>query len=1059
MRIPRSTGALTLASTLLVIVATAVAVLWYFPQWLGNEQGAGRWLMLAAIATVVVLLVASLVLFGDKQGRSVLAEMAADDGINASRPSSPPPWTPAQAARAYLREHYGWRWRGKVRLILVVGEADQVEAVAPGLAGEQWQETSGTLLLWVGSCTGMSPQALARQLKALHGRRPFDAIVWPVTLANRADPKAMSAGARHLRDLAHALRWQAPLYLWQVCGSDWSQAGREVTAVGCLLPAPLAVTDIACALGRLLEPLNQQGMAQLRLNSRHDFLYRLAGELRHAGVEQWCTTLAPLLPEFARGAPLRGLQFSLARHDAPLPEVRHLLQLDAGWAQVLEDKVRGRRVGWYAGRLASVGCVTLALALTAGAVVSFVINHSLIQQVAAGTQALTGLQGLVEVSRELSRLEQQRQQGTPWYEGFALGQASGLRQALWPRYEQLALPILRDAAMAQLESRLRAALALAPGGDTRPVYEALKAYLMMASPARVEPGFLAQAIAQTQTPPGIEAASWEIDGPMLWGFYAQQLPNHAHWAIEADASLIARTRQLLFTELERRQGEAALYTQVLIQAERFPALSVAQMAGSTVLFDSASSVPGAFTRQAWEGQVREAIEQTAQARRETVDWVLGEPSTATRDRVSAEAIQARLTARYFRDFGKAWRVALNAVNWRTVGTLPEAVEQLALASDASQSPLLALLDTLAYQAQADEQRLASLFGPLVALGGDAVSPSLVSYLSGLTAARLALQPVARASDPLAEAHVLAQSIFKGQATSLIQAQEQGNLIAASLGGQWYDLGQALFVQPLAQARHLVLQPSADGLNRQWQQSIVAQWDSAFGGRYPFAATDSDVSLPMLGQMIRADTGRLEHFLRTELDGVVRKQSGRWVLNPHGPQDLRVNPRFLQAINELSHLADVLYTDGGMGRAFDLRAKPVHDVVQTTLTLDGERLHYFNQKERWQRFQWPGRGDHLGTRLTWTSVHTGERLFADDSGPWALIRLLEKAQVTPLDDSGTQFRLVLTALDGLPLTWHLRTELGAGPLAALTLRGFTLPRQVFLAADEAVATLEDNGSTP
>ncbi|EIK96349.1 ImcF domain-containing protein [Pseudomonas sp. M47T1] len=48
----------------------------------------------------------------------------------------------------------------------------------------------------------------------------------------------------------------------------------------------------------------------------------------------------------------------------------------------------------------------------------------------------------------------------------------------------------------------------------------------------------------------------------------------------------------------------------------------------------------------------------------------------------------------------------------------------------------------------------------------------------------------------------------------------------------------------------------------------------------------------------------------------------------------------------------------------------------------------------------------------------------------------------LDDSDTRLRLVLTAPDGLPLTWHLRTELGAGPLALLTLRGFTLPKQIF-----------------
>lgn len=38
---------------------------------------------------------------------------------------------------------------------------------------------------------------------------------------------------------------------------------------------------------------------------------------------------------------------------------------------------------------------------------------------------------------------------------------------------------------------------------------------------------------------------------------------------------------------------------------------------------------------------------------------------------------------------------------------------------------------------------------------------------------------------------------------------------------------------------------------------------------------------------------------------------------------------------------------------------------------------------------------------------------------------------------------IKAPDGLMLSWHLRTEFGAGPMTLLELRGFKLPRQVFL----------------
>lgn len=129
-------------------------------------------------------------------------------------------------------------------------------------------------------------------------------------------------------------------------------------------------------------------------------------------------------------------------------------------------------------------------------------------------------------------------------------------------------------------------------------------------------------------------------------------------------------------------------------------------------------------------------------------------------------------------------------------------------------------------------------------------------------------------------------------------------------------------------------------------------------------------------------------------------------------------------------------------SFELQAKPVRSVVETTLILDGVTLEYFNQMESWKPFNWPGGTYRPGVSLSWTSLKGGARLFADHAGTWGLIRLLDQAQVRALDSSDTLFELVLTAPDKLPLTWHLRTELGNGPLALLQLRGFSLPLTIF-----------------
>lgn len=53
----------------------------------------------------------------------------------------------------------------------------------------------------------------------------------------------------------------------------------------------------------------------------------------------------------------------------------------------------------------------------------------------------------------------------------------------------------------------------------------------------------------------------------------------------------------------------------------------------------------------------------------------------------------------------------------------------------------------------------------------------------------------------------------------------------------------------------------------------------------------------------------------------------------------------------------------------------------------------------------------------------------------------------MDDDHSRYRLLLKAPDGLSLTWHLRTELDAVPLALLKLRGFKVPQQIFLSSND------------
>lgn len=66
---------------------------------------------------------------------------------------------------AFLRDRYGPFWRRKVRLLLVTGEPEEAEAIAPGLTGQHWLEGDHTVLIYGGRPSAEPDVALLTALK------------------------------------------------------------------------------------------------------------------------------------------------------------------------------------------------------------------------------------------------------------------------------------------------------------------------------------------------------------------------------------------------------------------------------------------------------------------------------------------------------------------------------------------------------------------------------------------------------------------------------------------------------------------------------------------------------------------------------------------------------------------------------------------------------------------------------------------------------------------------------------------------------------------------------
>ncbi|PIF23917.1 ImcF-related family protein [Candidatus Pantoea floridensis] len=1133
---PKTTEGRYLAVALIFFLLLAVMtfMVWKHPDIAGIEDGSQQqiyWLIasgcISGCALIVSVVLLAAVRSAGKQEFNALVDNTNGDDEKKKRENDKAPAHPAVAMcnriRGHLRARIGLYWRRKTRLLLITGDEAAIEQLVPGLQENQWLEGNRTVLIYGGSLTADPDKEKYTTLRKLRRGRPLDGIVRVMSQSFNLTPQISDNDLRGLEKISELLRYSTPVWLWQLCDSNWSQAKRTEQVVGASFPQCAKADDIGRQLRHLLPELREQGVSQIVENNSHDFLLRLGQHLKDGGIARWTQQLVPWLSASQQRVPLRGLMFSLLENkpadiseetaDARkyIPESqRHTLYLPVTWQGIVDDctRVRGRRVGMAWEQTLAWTLMAIIGLWGAGMLLSFAVNRLQIVSVAQQAHALVEhpsvsdyqLTALHTLRNDAGRLQHHIQEGAPWYQRFGLDHNQQLLDAMLPWYGVANNHLIRDPANAALTQKLSMLANSAPNSDLRtqlakPGYDQLKAWLMMARPDKADGAFYAQTMKSVQpTRMGISTGLWQSLTPDLWAFYITELPKQPQWKITPDAQLVSQSRQVLLQQIGRRNAESTLYQNMLKSVRRnFADVSLEDMTSGTdarQLFTTEEVVPGMFTRQAWEGGIQQAIEKAANSRRDEIDWVLSDSRKAVSSDLSPEALKARLTQRYFTDFAGCWLSFLNSLQLNPANNVADVTDQLTLMSDVRQSPLIALMNTIAWQGQTGQQSeglsdsiiksakdlvggkdkpvidqsasgpqgpLDETFGPLLQLlgknkGSNVMSAdtslSLQTYLTRITRVRLRLQQVASASDPQDMMQTLAQTVFQGKSVDLTDTQQYGSLISASLGEEWSGFGSTMFVQPLTQAWETVLQPSAASLNDKWSRSVVTNWHTAFDGRFPFASSKSDASLPMLAEFLRKDSGRIERFLSTELSGVLHKEGSQWVPDKVNSQGLSFNPAFLRAINQLSQLSDILFTDGSQGISFELQARPVPQVVETQLTIDGQKLHYFNQMADWQSFRWPGDTYKPGTMLTWTTVNAGARLFGDYSGTWGFIRWLDQGKRQQLDRS--QWMMSFTAQDGRTLQWVLRSQLGKGPLALLDLRGFSLPEQIFSVDSAATA---------
>lgn len=1127
----------------LVIAVAALVLAWFQGERLGVPDGTPRTLALIGIPVLlVVIVIIHLIAIstGAYAGAAKLFRLQTGEKEAASTTGQPLK-RDARLQRLFeeLRVSQGRRWRYRSPWLMVSGADTLVDQVAPGLKRAGVMPVGDAILVHAAP-DGIDASVWRRQIRKLRSKRPVDGVVY-VTYVDERDielPRALAA-------LSADIGWAAPVTLLHAVPA---QGDRPETfeAIGAFPRAAYKgeqpVLDLRDQLAAIERGTADAGVQQCTAPTRITYLAEISQYIG-TQLEYIVTGWQVLLASQWLRAPLAGVMFApvfkaTAAMPTPVPiaadasaTVTNIpievppqpAALLPAWRAIASRRRIGRRVGFYWPDALAIGVIVAAIAWCAWMTASFIGNQQLMReakaaartavdarpQTAAAWRAQLALQQLME------RLEYRQQHGAPWYLRAGLSRNDDILAGLWQPYRIAATRNLQAPVVQTIDELLKAADqaradSLQSQDTRRSTYNALKTYLMLGEPSLAEPAFLRRALVTLWARP-VEMPLGERDdtGRRLAGFYADHLKAHPEWRIATDDRIVTSTRNMLVTQMGLASADDTVYQRILDEVKnKYADASLETLlsgADARGMFAASQTVPGIYTRAAWDGMVAVAIDKASHERRISSDWVLSGPQASHRigntlaqgmtqtpaiddEKRAAEELKQRLTARYFGEYTAAWQRMLNSMQWQPASSLSGAIAQLSRLADAQTSPLIALMRSVQYQALAGRpsQALADTlvrkaqnligaddevgttvvnpldkaFGPLLVLMGDtgAASPgengkratpadialsgvSLSRYLTAVTTMRLKLQQIASSPDAQVMARSLAQAVFQGKLSEFSQARNDAALTAASLGTAWAGFGDTAFAQPLEAAWQTILQPAAASLNDAWRAGVAAPFNAAMSGRYPFFDTQADASFAELGRYVRPDTGLISRFVATQLAGVMKLEGDHWAPSELAPQALRFDPAFLSAVRQLSTVGAQLYPQADAGEKFDMMALPMPNVTRSELSVDGMQIVYFNQQERWTPLAWPGNGLNGHARLTWQTLDAGLRQAFDATGDWAFLRLLSQAEIKPLD--GTRYRLTWNKGGDEPLSYVLRTRVGAGPIDLLKLRGFRMPDRIFV----------------
>ncbi len=623
-------------------------------------------------------------------------------------------------------------------------------------------------------------------------------------------------------------------------------------------------------------------------------------------------------------------------------------------------------------------------------------------------------------------------------------------------------------------------------------YNALKTYLMLGDRGRMDEAHLTDQLPRywrtwLESNKGTRSNEEMMTAAeRLVAFYVSQIKEPDLPLIQNNPKTVAEAREVLRASLKRLSATERVYNEIKSRANtRFVPLTVARILNNKNgdVISGSQMVAGAFTRDAWNQFIRNAIEEASKGEVKSDDWVL---ASSLQDNLGKdgnyEKNKAELEALYRLEYAAEWSKFLKGVVIRDFNDIAFSANAISQLADQQNSPVKLILARTAYETAWDnpselsrkienaKQSVLEKTTELLKGNGEPKAATTVelgevgkqfsgvirlvqpdasgaapinAYLEHFNKLKLKLNQIATSDEQGARALPLVQATLNGSGSELADAlQFVDNTLLAQVSAETREMVRPMLVRPLIQTYAVLLSPVEKDLNAAWQREVFGQWKS-LSAKYPFSDSASEAPMADIAKLIKPKEGSIDKFNEKYLNGLVAQNGGTLTPRTWANLGVRFNPAFLAGLSKLNSLSLTQLADSTNSK-FELQPIPVPGFSETLISIDGQEMRYRNGPQPWQTFNWPGEGNGAGARIQVVAFNGASTVVSNQQGRMGWMRLLSQAQIEQQGSDLAVLSWKVRKGDGSDyetIRFNFRVVSGVNPLQLSGLRKLSLPERV------------------